>query len=267
MPTKEQETPSVIEKSTLDKTPIKNNDGEEIGGIFTGKLSVLTLEKLENQFDLDNIHPVMRELLRFEYDGKSVDDDVLNEEKNNAGWILNPTNEQGLAINLGSITWEPKAYKKAAHAIDLEHRKITKDDDGNVAVYREKKDQDGKPIPYWNSKTKELENRMEWTSQGKVLFTARNKTDIYNFVIHVNTMLDLEPQFDKERQRFIAGGGRTVTVVERKQQMVQTLQKPTTGPKTTRISGREFTRATLETLVANAEERGELGITDEQGNQ
>lgn len=261
--TKVIETPSVEPVKTvgLYEEPRKNKEGEWIGSTWTGSLAALKPDQLDQLFDTDNIHAVMQEVIRFTYDGTSVDEKLI--ESNNAGWILNPKGSQVEALNIGSF--DPKGLKRAVKAIDLEHRKITKDKDGNVSVWREAKDSDGKPIIVWNSKTGETENKMEWSKDGKTLFSAKDMTNCYNFVIHANGMLNLEPQYDVEQRKFVAEGGRTVTLKKNKKSMTRTLQKPTKGKKKTTIKGYEFTAEELENLVANAQSRGELG--EQQDNQ
>jgi len=265
MATKTKETTSkVVVKTESDVTlrehRKENSKGELVSSRYTGQLSSLSKDKLGTALDLDNIGEVGRSIFMGVYDDSKFEESVA--KKHNCEWIRTPaTEEQVDALELA--VWTPMAVKKQFAAIDLEHRKVTPDDKELVSTYVVRKDKNGKPIMKWDSKARmEVESYM-WTSDGAKLFKSVDLSNVYNFVIHVNSLLDLEPLFDKKQQRFIAEGGRTVDAHIGRNKMVRTLVKPQSGSKKKVICNKEFSDAELERLVNAAEEHGLLdGIED-----
>jgi len=264
MATETKETTSeVVVKTESDVTlrehRKENSKGELVSSRYTGQLSSLSSEKLGTALDLDNINEVGRSILMGVYNDSKFDENIA--KKHNCEWIMSPNKEQIDALELA--VWTPMAVKKQFAAIDLEHRKVTPDDKELVSTYVVRKDKNGKSIMKWDSdKRMEVESCM-WTKDGAKLFKSVDLSNVYNFVIHVNSLLDLEPLFDKKQHRFIAEGGRTVDAHIGRNKMVRTLVKPQSGSKKKVICNKEFSDAELERLVNAAEEHGLLdGIED-----
>ncbi len=225
--------PEVIEKPVshaLDITPITSKkDGKQTGEVIRAALPNISDEDLGNLFDQNSITPEAQYVIRTWHNNCEMDEAAPE-------WMKNPTPEQNESLQ--SVPLDARLYKKAMSAIDLEHRKVTKDK-GKVAtlvVTGYTYDSNGKKV--------EVKN---WTKDGKKLFSAQNKTDIYNFAIRAAATLNHEEQYADNVKQRIKRGFRTIEQRESKSKFVTTMLRPQDAKKKTirTTGGREVDQETL----------------------
>ncbi len=226
--------PEVIEKPEvvvheLDISAIKNKEEKQTGEIIRAALSNLSIEDLGNLFDQSSVIPEAQYVIRTWHNNCEMDEAAPE-------WMKNPNADQNLV--LVSAPLDARLYKKAMAAIDLEHRKVT-EKDGKVAqlvVTGHTYDDNGKKVPV-----------KKWNKDGKVLFSAQNKTDIYNFAIRAAATLNHEEQYADNVKERIKRGFRTIEQRENKSKFVTTMLRPQDKKKKTirTTSGREIDQETL----------------------
>lgn len=256
----------------LDVQIRRNKDEKWVSSTYRGNLPSLTREQLNTAIDLNVIDPVAIEMIQYWYDGAELDKNVV------PAWMINPEDSKENADAGGDVQataldlplFEPLHYRKAFKRIDLEHRKVTPEK-GEVAewVETERSEWDAEFIAEDGSKGRWIKV-MDWNSNGKKLFKSKDYKNLYNFVIQCNTLLDLEPAMDEKRQKFIAEGGRTVRLDERKQKMVQVLEKPLDKKSNGNFKmndGSEYTSEQIEELVKSVKKHNpELLQEDTNGS-
>jgi len=225
--------PEVIEKpvdQALDITPIINKEGKQTGEIIRAALPNISDEDLGNLFDQNSITPEAQYVIRTWHNNCEMDEAAPE-------WMKSPTPEQNESLQ--SVPLDARLYKKAMSAIDLENRKVTKDKDGKVAtleVTGHTYDSNGKKVEVRN-----------WTKDGKKLFSAQNKTDIYNFAIRAAATLSHEEQYADNVKQRIKRGFRTIEQRESKSKFVTTMLRFQDAKKKTirTTGGREIDQETL----------------------
>tara|TARA_R100001015_G_C4624956_1_gene183288 strand:- start:1101 stop:1880 length:780 start_codon:yes stop_codon:yes gene_type:complete len=248
----EKVTKKSVRKAELFFDPKLNSNGEASGdglGLHTASLRGLekdTLTKALNGAKINNV--VMREVTyKWHNPDHKMKLDILASK--GAEWIADPTPEsQAEAVK--EVKLIPNNYRNAAKIMDLEHRKITPDADGNVAELVDLLDKNKNQV----IDPKTGQPKQVWNKAGKTLFSSKEREAFFNLAHRcIELMPELEGQHGELREDFIAEGGRTVTTKVTKGSMVQTLVKPRKGAapaKSFDIQGTEYSSAELERLAA-----------------
>jgi len=221
-----------ITQRSLDAQVVANDKTKEkTGDIFRADLNQVTTVEINTQFKESKIPLPASEIIRQWADPSHE----LSEEC--PVWMRSPeTRDQ--ADSLIVARFEPNLYRKAFKAIDLEHRKITTDADGKVAIEIPVLDQGGNEQVNSDGTTK-----MRWNNDGQKLFVANDLSNLFNFVKRLAALMDLEPMYSEKRDLFIQQGGTTVQLNFGKTKLVQTMVKERTikGKKKKLSDGKEYT--------------------------
>ena len=240
----------------LDYKPVIGSDGKETqtGSYLVSLLGIEDRKLLKKVMDETKVPVVARELIYSWLDASYE----LN-EKAVPSWFLNPVDDTELGGReqtpciTSAPTFRPQDWRKRFKAIDLEHRKVTPDDDGNVSQYVQKF-KDGEAVTRYDAQTGELEEVWEWSKSGRTLFNNAALKAMYNFVIRHIAMQDhTEGSFREAEERFIAKGGRTVEVKLNTKKLVKTMFTPLeqkSGKKIKVADGLELTVEEIESLAA-----------------
>ena len=199
--------------------------------IFRANLSHVTPDQMNTQFNESRIPLAASETIR-QWSDPSHE---LSEEC--PTWMQSPETRDQIDSLIVS-PFEPASYRKAFKVIDLEHRKVTPDADGNVATEIPVIDQDGS-----EQVNKDGTTKMRWNNEGKKLFVANDLSNLFNFVKRLCALMDLEPEYRKQEELFIQQGGTTIQLNFGKAKLVKTMVKERTikGKKKKLSDGKEYT--------------------------
>lgn len=209
----------------LDRTAKTNDKGKETGSVeYRGSLITPDDGKVKMCLDGAKV-PLAGQQLILSWRNPSF---KLN-EKAVPAWFLNPVDDAEIGgrsqiLALTMPTFEPKAFKKQFADIDLEHRKVTPDEDDAVATYVQVT-KDNEPVMRYDTKLKKEVEVWNWTKAGRKLFTSNELKSFYNFVRRLTAMQDLEPAFNEVRDKFIADGGTTIELKHNDQKLTQVVVK------------------------------------------
>jgi len=185
----------------LNHTQNNSKAGDWSSSEWTVDLTSLTREDVDNLIDSNSIEPVCAEIIRSWH---SVKDAPLSESSIVPEWMKNPTVPSQIeAIVTPPAYLDGNKFKKAFDAIDLEHRKVTEDENGKVAVEEIVKDEKGNVVPKGYDKNGIIPLK-RWTKDGESLFRNRKRSrgDLYNFAAFaVRNSKGVEKQFDANRQK------------------------------------------------------------------
>ena len=223
----------------LSSRVIKNNDGEQVGTILEAAFQSVKVETLENLFDSCKLEEDAQAVLNYWYYGDS--------EHLVKSWMLGAINaNEGSDEQVESLTaptFQPAMYKKQFGLIDLEHRKVTPDADGNVSEYKDT----GRTK--WDAEKKEEVPVFAWTADGERLFSAKQRKLVNNFVHRAISSLDLEPEYAAGISTAVKDGFRSISQnrMDARGVLVHKMVKTDKikGKKTHSVAGRELSTEQL----------------------
>lgn len=254
MPTKTKETSESKSYNLNHRIERSEKSGEWKADVFEASLKDLKPDDLGNLFDWVKLPQIMQELVMHWYDGKEINPAVV--QSVNADWMLNPTDEQN-AFLISDPVFVPAVWKKLANDLDLEHRKVTPDDKGNVSVL----EPTGKML--WDENGKEYQ-QMRWSKDGQRLFAASEKSSIYNFVFRGVDTMKLEPKYAANIKKAVGEGYRTVQQRKSSNKLTSVMVKAQKQGKTKTVAGHEVTNEQIEAAVAEFIKNNPDALSEDQ---
>ena len=220
-------TDVVDEKKTLTMRTETNNNDEWKADVFEAGLKDLKLKDLNDLFDSCCLSSTAQSIIRWWHSDVELPENVTQ-------WVQNPkTDDQIEAIVAPAFT--PAAYKKQFAVMDLENRKVNKDGDKKVSTLEVTGQR-------WDSKKGDLVDTYSWSSAGQTMFNAKQKSNVYNFVLRAVASLGYEELYRDNIKEAVKDGYRTIKQRRTKKQFVHTMVKPNQAKsKTKMIGGRTVT--------------------------
>ena len=231
MPTKTKETAEKANQAQLSTRDDRNKDGEWIATTWEGSLMSLKVDQIESLLDHTVIPKDICELILNWRDGR----EMVNVPKS----FTNPTDEM-LAIIAAPPVFQPQAWKKMLSDLDLAHRKVTPDKNGKVA------EQEDTGETRYDYELKKEVPVMRWNKNGEKRWSAKDKSNLHNFVHRGVSMLNLEPQCAENVEEMVKQGFRTVMQRQTKGSFISKMVKPAeVKSSSVTIDGDEMTKDEL----------------------
>jgi len=209
-------------KASISMRVETNSKDEWKADVFEADLCSLELKDLNDLFDSCCLSNTAQCIIRNWHSNVELAPNVTE-------WVRNPTTDEQIeAIQAPSFT--PAAYKKQFAVMDLENRKINADDKGNVSVL----EVNGKR---WDAGKGEVVDTYGWSSAGQTMFNAKQKSNVYNFVIRAAASLGIESNYRDNIKEAVKAGYRTIQQRRTAKQFVHTMVKPNESKSKTKMIG------------------------------
>lgn len=204
-----------------------NSKDEWKADVFEAGLKDLELKDLNDLFDSCCLSSTAQSIIRWWHSDVELPENVTQ-------WVQTPTNDDQIEA-IQAPVFTPAAYKKQFAVMDLENRKVTPDDKGEVSTL----EVTGKR---WDGKLGEVVDVTSWSSAGLTMFNAKQKSNVYNFVLRAVASLGYEGKYRDNIKEAVKDGYRTVQQRRTEKQFVHTMVKPNESKsKTKMIGGRTVT--------------------------
>jgi len=250
MPTKTKETAEKANQAQLTTRPERNEDGEWKAESYEASLMSLSVKDIEHLLDHNVIPKDICELILNWRDGR----EMVNVPKS----FTKPTDEMGEIIAAAPV-FTPQAWKRMLGQLDLAHRKVTPDKDGKVA----EEEDTGNTV--WDNEAGKLVPVMRWNKNCEKRWSAKDKSNLFNFVHRGVSMLNLEPQYADKVKEAIVQGYRTIQQRKTKSSFISKMVKPAeVKSKSVTIDGDEMTKAELESLYREWKRSQESADSDSE---
>jgi hypothetical protein len=219
----EKATDVVAEKAATLAIRVETNSKDEWkADVFEADLSSMKLDDLNDIFDSCCLSNTAQCIIRNWHSLVELPPNVTD-------WVRNPENDDQIDA-IQAPTFTPAAYKKQFAVMDLENRKINADKDGNFSVL----EVTGKR---WDAGKGELVDTKGWSSAGQTMFNAKQKSNVYNFVIRAVASLGYEVQYADNIKEAVKAGYRTIQQRRTAKQFVHTMVKPNESKSKTKMIG------------------------------
>lgn len=223
----EKATDVVKELRNLTLRKELNSKDEWKADVFEAGLKDLKLKDLNDLFDSCCLSNTAQSIIRWWHSDVELPENVTQ-------WVQNPANDEQIEA-IQAPVFTPAAYKKQFAVMDLENRKVTPDDKGEVSTL----EVTGKR---WDGKLGEVVDVKSWSSAGLTMFNAKQKSNVYNFVLRAVASLGYEELYRDNIKEAVKDGYRTIQQRRTAKQFVHTMVKPNQAKsKTKMIGGRTVT--------------------------